>query len=256
MAEAEPVLLRGEGISVQFSGLRALRNVTFELREGEIVGLIGPNGAGKTTLFNAIGGQLRPTSGRLVFQEREITRRPAHEICKLGINRTYQTVRPFLGFTAVENVLVGRYFGSPDGTARQSARRAAEEILDLVGLGDKRDVPARHLTLAERKLVELARALATQPRLLLLDEILAGLGEAEAARVLALMERLRSQFKITLFWVEHIMRSLMEVCHRVLVLHHGEKIAEGSPRQVVADRRVVEAYLGAERKRGRASARG
>lgn len=233
----QPALLEGNEVSKHFGGLRVLRNVTFNVTEAEIVALIGPNGAGKTTLFNLISGLLRPSGGSIHVAGHLITALPPHRICHLGLARTFQTPRPFLDLTVAENVRTATRFSARPGVQ-------PEELLGLVGLGDQAGVPARHLPPARRKLLELAMALALGPRIVLLDEILAGLTPAEVGRATNVLRRIRDEWGIALFWIEHVMRAVMETAERVIVLHHGEVICEGDPRSVSLDLRVVHAYLG------------
>ncbi len=239
-------MLEGIGITKYFGGLAALKEVDFSLKEGEILGLIGPNGAGKSTLFNIINGFIRPTSGVVRFGGIELTRLKPHQICMLGIGRTFQMVKPFLDCTALENVMMGAIFGKGNGIDLKEARDLALQCLDLVGLMNKKEVLARNLNIVERKFVEIARALATRPKIVLLDEPLAGLNPMEIMDACKLVKRIRDEFNVTVFWVEHVMRAIMGTAERVIVLHYGEKIAEGKPSEISRDRRVVEAYLGEE----------
>lgn len=239
-------MLEGIGITKYFGGLAALKGVDFSLREKEILGLIGPNGAGKSTLFNIINGFIRPTSGIVRFEGIELNRLKPHQICMLGIGRTFQTVKPFLDCTALENVMMGAVFGKGGNVDMSEAKELALQCLDFVGLAAKRDVLARNLNIVERKFVEIARALATRPRIVLLDEPLAGLNPMEIMDACKLVRRIRDEFNVTVFWVEHVMRAMMETAERVIVLHYGEKIAEGKPSEISRDKRVVEAYLGEE----------
>jgi branched-chain amino acid transport system ATP-binding protein len=231
-------LLEGAQVSKNFGGLRVLRQVSFGVTEGEIVALIGPNGAGKTTLFNLISGLVRPSGGSIRMGDRSIAALPPHRICHLGVGRTFQTPRPFLDLTAAENVRTAARF-----SARPGARNPPE-LLGLVELSDQANVPARHLPAARRKLLELAMALALGPRIVLLDEILAGLTASEIQRVIAILRSIRDEWGVALFWIEHVMRAVMETAERVIVLHHGEVICEGNPQSVSRDGRVLEAYLG------------
>ncbi|OGL07268.1 MAG: hypothetical protein A3I03_07830 [Candidatus Rokubacteria bacterium RIFCSPLOWO2_02_FULL_68_19] len=232
-----PILLEGTDVGKRFGGLRVLNGVSFGVGEGEIVALIGPNGAGKTTLFNLISGLVRPSEGTIRMAEHQIAALPAHRISRLGVARTFQTPRPFLDLTVSENVRIAALF-----SGRPSAPPGA--LLDLVELGGQAGVPARHLPAGRRKLLELAMALALGPRVVLLDEILAGLTGSEVSRVTEILRRIRDTWGIALFWIEHVMRAVMETAERVIVLHHGEVISEGDPRSVARDARVLQAYLG------------
>jgi branched-chain amino acid transport system ATP-binding protein len=235
-------MLEGTNISKFFGGLAALKNVSFSLNIGEIVGLIGPNGAGKTTLFNIITGFIPPSSGIIRFKDRKISGLKPHKICKLGIARTYQIVKPFSNLTVLENVVVSMVSGRRK-LSLSKARSEALEILKLVGLENKESIQAKNLTLMDKKMLEFAKALATEPEVLLLDEVCAGLNPAEIHRAVQLIKNLRER-GLTIFWIEHIMRAIMAVADRIIVLHHGEKIAEGTPREIANDSKVIDAYLG------------
>jgi branched-chain amino acid transport system ATP-binding protein len=235
-------LLAIESLTVHFGGLAALTGVSFEVAEGEIIGLIGPNGAGKTTLFNVVTGLARPTRGVVRFRGAPITTLPAFRICHLGIARTFQLVRILPALTVAQNVLVGLHFGargrtpgSPDGEARR--------LLERVGLGGRAGEPAGALPLAERKRLEIARALATRPAMLLLDEVLSGIRAAEARALMDLIREIRGG-GTTIVMIEHLMKAIMALSDRIVVLHHGEKIAEGPPDAVAAAPAVIQAYLG------------
>jgi branched-chain amino acid transport system ATP-binding protein len=229
--------LEGSEVSKRFGGLRVLHHVSFRVSEGEIVALIGPNGAGKTTLFNLISGLTRPSAGTIRMGGHVTTALPAYRITRLGLGRTFQTPRPFLDLTVAENVAAAGLF---------SPRRAqpVSSLLALVELADHAHTLARHLPTGRRKLCELAMALALEPRVVLLDEILAGLTPTEVAWATTVLRRLRDERGIGLFWVEHVMQAVMETADRLIVLHHGEVIAEGPPAAVTRDERVLEAYLG------------
>jgi branched-chain amino acid transport system ATP-binding protein len=223
-----------------FGGLTAVDDVTFAVAAGEIVGLIGPNGAGKTTLFNVVNGYYPPSRGRVVYDGRDVTGFAPHRMARLGVGRTFQIVRPFPRISVLENVLVGAFLRYPQ---RRAAERKAWEMLQFTGLADLAWRPAGSLTLAGRKRIEVGRALATEPRLLLLDEVAAGLNPTETDRLMDLIRQVRDR-GVTILIVEHVMRVIMGVSDRVVVLNYGQKIAEGPPPEVSRNPQVVEAYLG------------
>lgn len=238
-------MLQVTGLSKDFGGLRALDDVSFHVREGEVVGLIGPNGSGKSTAFNVITGFLPATSGSVYFLGEDITRLPAHHVARRGMARTFQLVRPFLHLSVLDNVMAGCYFGKGQMTSRKEAEARAREILEQVGLAEKAAEPARNLTVMERKWLEVARALACQPRLLLLDEFMAGLNPSEIPQAVDLVARLNAS-GITIIIVEHIIKAITRTSQRIIVLNAGRKLAEGSAQEVVQDPAVVAAYLGTE----------
>jgi len=225
-----------------FGVLVAVKDLTFTIKEGEIVGLIGPNGAGKTTLFNLICGVYRPDSGEIKFLDHDVTGLPPHKICRLGISRTHQIVRPFLDMTVIENVMVGLLYGA--GERLSNVRSVALELLKFVGLENKKDVPARNLNLFERKVLEMARSLATKPRLLLLDEPVSGLTSTEIEEATKTIRRIRDELGITVFWVEHVMKAIKGTVERIIVMNYGEKIAEGTFEEISNNEKVIDAYLG------------
>ena len=236
-------ILEVRDVVLRFGGLTALAGVSFSVEEGEILALIGPNGAGKTSLFNVVAGKYRPQQGRVLFLGKDITGLKPNAICRLGIARTYQLVRPFTGMSVLENVLVGAFFGQRDGVSASQAEHHALELLRLVHLAERAGSPAGSLTIAERKRLELARALATRPRLLLLDEAVAGLTPTETGRLLKTLSGIRES-GVTLLFIEHVMKAVMSLSDRIVVLHHGEKIAEGRPEAIARDDAVIQAYLG------------
>jgi branched-chain amino acid transport system ATP-binding protein len=239
--EALMALLEVEGVTKRFGGLVANKDVSFTVREGEILGLIGPNGAGKSTLFEQITGYYPPTAGRIAFGGRSLVGLRPDQVNRLGVGRTFQKVRPFLGMSVLENVTVAAMQHLPDPDA---ARREARSFLEFVGLADKADTDARGLSIGERKRLEMARAMATRPRLLLLDEVTGGVDQRTIPTLLALIARLRSEQGLTLVVIEHNMRVIMSISDRIVALHLGAVIADGPPAQVVKERRVIEAYLG------------
>lgn len=240
---ADSVILKTNSICVSFGGLMAIKNLDIEISRGEIAALIGPNGAGKTTFFNLVSGFLKPDSGHIEYNGVDITGlRPAHKLCRKGIGRTFQIVKPFGNITALENIMIG-VFSRVD--SEKQARQGALEVLGFIGLYHKRNHLAKSLTLEDRKKLELGRALATRPHLLLLDEIMAGLNPKETEEAIELTHKIRQQ-GITVILIEHVMQVVMNLSDRVIILHHGEKIAEGPPHEIASNERVIKAYLGEE----------
>ena len=236
-------LLEVDRISKSFSGLRAVQDVSFEVPEGEIVALIGPNGAGKTTCFNVIAGVYKSDSGEVRLGGTRISGWRADQICRAGVARTFQLVKPFAGLTVTENVVVGALNAS---ASVDEARQKASDVIARLGLGAKRDHMAASLTLPERKRLEVARALATKPRILLLDEVMAGLRPTEMDHMVAFFRELNTTLGLTILLVEHVMRAVMALSKRIVVLHHGQVIASGPPEAVTRDPAVLECYLGEE----------
>lgn len=238
-------LLDIDAVTRRFGGVTAVDNVSFTVDEGEILGLMGANGAGKTTLFALIAGNLRPTSGRIRLDGRTVSGRAASRVNAMGIARTFQIVRPFAGLSVRDNVVTGALYGRGRARGMTEARALADDILAEMHLDDRADMRAGELTLAGRKRLEIARALATRPRVLLLDEVMAGLTATEVTEALTILERLRRERGLTLVIIEHVMKALMRLSDRIIVLHHGEKIAEGAPAEIAENARVADVYFGA-----------
>jgi branched-chain amino acid transport system ATP-binding protein len=239
-------ILEARDLTKHFRGLVAVNQVTFEIRRGEILGLIGPNGAGKTTLISLVSGTLEPSSGELIFAGTPLRGVPAFRRAHLGIGRTFQIMKPFPGMSVLDNVSVGALFGGGGERRVRQARAQAQASLDFVGLGKRAHQRADSLSGPERKRLELAKALAMKPKLLLLDEVMAGLNHVEIEGVIDLIQQVRRE-GISILVIEHVMKAIKRLSDRVFVLHHGEKIAEGETEDVLTDRRVVEAYLGRRR---------
>jgi branched-chain amino acid transport system ATP-binding protein len=237
-------LLALRNVSKRFGGVNALADVSFAVDPGDVLGVIGPNGAGKTTLLNCISGLYRPDAGDIQWEATSISGMAPYRIARLGIGRTFQIVRPFASMTVRENTAMGALFGRPQGRLQPDAALSeADEVLDLVGLGDKRQYPVLRLTVPDRKRLEVARALAMRPRLLLLDEVMAGLNQVEVEEALQMVRRVRDS-GVTIVLIEHVMKVIVGICSRVLVLNFGRSLVEGPPAEVLKDRRVIEAYLG------------
>jgi branched-chain amino acid transport system ATP-binding protein len=236
-------ILEGKGVTKHFGGLAAVSNVDFSVEQGEALGLIGPNGAGKTTLFNLISASLAPSAGVISLEGQTITGLKPHEICRMGVARTFQTVKIFPDMPVLQNVVLGAFFGAAEKMNSAEVISNAMEILDFVGLSALQSQPAKDLTLANQKRLELARALATNPEVLLLDEIMAGLTQTEVVQAMDLITRTRAK-GITIIMIEHVMRAIMNLCERILVLHHGAMIAEGTPQEITSSKAVIEVYFG------------
>jgi branched-chain amino acid transport system ATP-binding protein len=235
-------LLEVSGLCKDFGGLRAVRDLSFVAKEGEILGLIGPNGAGKTTAFNLIAGFLPASGGKVIFEGRDLVGLKPYAIARRGVARTFQIVKPFRGLSVLENVTLAAFLHNP---TRRQAQAKAGEVLERMGLGMKAQLPAADLTLSEQKMLEIARALATGPKLLLLDEPMGGLNPTEMDQASALVAGLCQQ-GITIIWVEHVLKAIMRASHRVVVIANGQKIADAPPVQIVKDPQVIAAYLGAK----------
>jgi len=239
MSPGNEALLEAQALSKHFGGTAALKDVSFSAAPGEILGLIGPNGAGKTTLLNLLSGVMRPSSGSVRFAGRDLAGLKTHAVARMGIARTLQTPRSFPSMTVLENVAVGALFGRTD-----SRPQAAIESLELVGLAARRDSPMASLNLQERKMVELARALAMAPRVVLIDEAMSGLNPTEIEESMELIRRVRSRTGVTIVWVEHVVKAIMQVVERIIVLNFGQVIATGTPAEIARNATVIEAYLG------------
>ena len=236
-------LLKIENLTRKFGGLTAVDSVNMYVNQGEIIGLIGANGAGKTTVFNMISGSFRPTTGKIIFNNIEIEHKPAHLICRLGVGRTYQIVQPFTTLTVLENTIVGALLKYPDVSA---ARKKSIEILKLLDMEERRDVKGSNLSLPELKRMEVARALATEPKLLLLDEVMAGLNPTDSAEFVNIIRKIRDT-GVTIILIEHVMKAVMSLSDRIYVLNQGKLISEGTPEHVSNDPLVIESYLGSRK---------
>lgn len=236
------MLLEILNLSKNFGGLQVLQDVSFAMDEGEIMGLIGPNGAGKSTLFNVITGIYRPDAGSIRFQGKNLVGLKPHRVCRRGIARTFQLVRICPSMTVLDNVMVGAVYGRKDGSKR--AREEALECLEILNLLDAKDTVSAHLTYSDRRLVEIARAIASRPGLALLDEPLAGLNPAETEQVMRVIRDIRKTRGVSIIWIEHKMDAVFNLCDRIVVLDYGRKIAEGRPNEIANNKKVVEAYLG------------
>lgn len=236
------VLLSVQGVTKRFGGLQALTQVTFDLPEGQILGLIGPNGAGKTTLFNAINGIYPPEEGRIIFRGKDVTTTKTYYHARMGMARTHQIVQPLNELSIRENVMVGACFGRENQHLKRAAE-IADEVIEFVGLTVRSEQLAASLNVAQKKRLEMARALAARPYLLLLDEVLAGLNQSEIANMVETVKKIREQ-GVTIIMIEHVMKAVMNVSDRIIVLDYGEQIAEGTPEEITSNEKVIEAYLG------------
>jgi len=238
-------ILEGQGVTKYFGGMAAVSRVDFHVEEGEILGLIGPNGAGKTTLFNLISAALPLSSGEIRFKDRKISGLKPHQICRMGVSRTFQETKVFPNMPVLQNVRLGAFFGTPAHVAGAAAASEANQALEFVGLSKMGTTPIQDLTLVNQKRVEVARALATKPELLLLDELMAGLTSTEVSEAMDLVTKIRDR-GITIVMVEHVMKAIMGISSRVMVLNYGEKIAEGTCDEISRNKQVIDIYLGEE----------
>jgi branched-chain amino acid transport system ATP-binding protein len=238
-------ILEGQDVTKYFGGLTAVSHVDFHVDKGEIVGLIGPNGAGKTTLFNLISGAIPFKSGEIIFKDQKLNGLKPYQICRRGVARTFQEIKIFADMPVFQNVLMGAFFGTPTRISGADAAEEATQALEFVELSAMSAIPVQDLTLVNQKRVEVARALSTKPELLLLDELMAGLNATETSEAMELVTRIRDS-GITIFMVEHVMKAIMGICERIMVLHHGEKITDGTPQEIAANKTVIEIYLGEE----------
>jgi branched-chain amino acid transport system ATP-binding protein len=243
-------LIEGKGVTKYFGGVVAVSNVDFAVERGELVGLIGPNGAGKTTLFNLISATIKPTAGIIRFKDEGINHLKPYQVCRRGVARTFQTVKTFANMSVLENVLLGALYGKSGIPSSMEALGAATELLEFVGLYAVRSTAVKELSLANQKRLEVARALATRPELLLLDEIMVGLNPTEVAQAMELITTIQKK-GVTLVLIEHVMKAIMTLCERILVLHHGKKIAEGTPQEIATSATVMKVYLGERSHAGR-----
>jgi len=245
MTDNNNIILDIQSVSRHFGALKAVDQVTFKVKKGEIVGLIGPNGAGKTTLTNVITGDLRKTHGQAFFKGNNITNMKPYQIARIGLTRTYQVVKPLQGMTVEENILVGSLFGRENrNNSLAQAKKTAGEIMKLVGLEKKKDFKVSDITLPDLKRMEFARVLAMEPEIVFLDEVMAGLNPSEVEESMKLVKKIRKDKMLTIVYIEHIMKAVMGISDRIIVLHHGKKICEGSPEEVCDNPAVIEAYLG------------
>lgn len=238
------MILQVHNVSKQFDGLKALQDVSFDVEEGTIFGLMGANGAGKTTLFGVIAGQLQPSGGTITFDGKSLRGRRPDQICRMGLGRTFQIVRPFAGLSTLDNVVVSALYGAAQAHSVSQATAIGEKVLEDVGLSTVADQPAGSLTLSNQKRLEIARALATGAKLVLLDEVMAGLTATEVAQMTETLFKLRQERNLTILIIEHVMGALMNLSDRILVLDHGVPIAMGPPQQVVSDEKVLQVYFG------------